>query len=197
MSDRDAAGINSQHNACTFREDCQAEALLAERDAEIARLRKILGWVAQNPEERAYWLGSVTALELDVKDAEIARLRDALTSKGFVECGIPACNCGSWHHRYGLPERFAEIKEVLRDADVLNNDTGNLPLNAIKKLISQRDAVARLSEDAARYRLTPAVIQCLKRGLNCWPEQNNAEGAEIREILKKAEEVKLRIGEDV
>ena len=45
--------------------------------------------------------------------------------------------------------------------------------------------------------LTPAVIQCLKRGLNCWPEQNIVEGAEIRKILEKAEEVKLRIGEDV
>lgn len=48
-----------------------------------------------------------------------------------------------------------------------------------------------------KVKLTPAIIACLKRGLNCWPEQNNAEGAEIREILKKAEEVKLRIGEDV
>ena len=186
MSDRDAAGINSPHNACMFR-----------KDAEIARLRKVLGWVDGE------WHDTDCEIckQLDVKNAEIARLRDALTSKGFVECGIPACNCGSWHHRYGLPERWAEIKEVLIDADVLNNDTGNTPLNAIKKLISQlaeRDAeIARLSEDAARYRLTPAVIACLKRGLNCWPEQNNAEGAEIREILKKAEEVKLRIGEDV
>jgi hypothetical protein len=225
MSDRDAAGINSIHNACTFRKYCRkAEAQLAEKDAEIARLRKVLGWVAQNPEERAYWLGSVTALvagggkmscphgewhdtdceickQLDVKDAEIARLRDVLASKGFVECGIPACDCGSWHHRYGLPERWAEIKEVLIDADVLNNDTGNMPLNAIKKLISQlaeRDAeIARLSEDAARYRLTPAVVACLKRGLNCWPLQNFSDGAEIREILRQAEEVKLRIGEDV
>ena len=51
-----------------------------------------------------------------------------------------------------------------------------------------------------KIELTQAVIECLKRGLNCWPEQNNAEGAEsaeIREILEKAEEVKLRIGEDV
>ena len=48
-----------------------------------------------------------------------------------------------------------------------------------------------------KIELTAAVIQCLKRGLNCWPEQNNAEGAEIREILRQAEEVKLRIGEDV
>jgi len=184
--------LDSPHNACTFRADCRkAEAQLAERDEEIARLRKILGWVAQE------WHDCEICKQLDVKDAEIARLRDVLISKGFVECGIPACNCCSWHHRYGLPERWAEIKAVLIDADVLNNDTGNTPLNAIKKLISQRDAVARLSEDAARYRLTPAVIQCLKRGLNCWPEQNNAEGAEIREILRQSEEVKLRIGEDV
>ena len=183
MSDRDAAGIDSPHNACMFRADCRkAEALLAERDEEIARLRKILGWVAQE------WHDCEICKQLDVKNAEIARLRDVLISKGFVECGIPACDCRSWHHRYGLPERWAEIKAVLIDADVLNNDTGNTLLNAIKKLISQRDAVDRL---------TPAVIQCLKRGLNCWPEQNFADGAEIREILKKAEKVKLRIGEDV
>ena len=48
-----------------------------------------------------------------------------------------------------------------------------------------------------KIELTVAVIQCLKRGLNCWPEQNNAEGAEIREILRQAEEVKLKIGEDI
>ena len=48
-----------------------------------------------------------------------------------------------------------------------------------------------------KIELTQAVIECLKRGLNCWPEQNFADGAEIREILKQAEEVKLRIAEDV
>ena len=41
--------------------------------------------------------------------------------------------------------------------------------------------------------LTPAVVACLKRGLNCWPEQNDAEGIEIKEILKLAE----KIAEDV
>ena len=72
-------------------------------------------------------------------EAEIDELTDVLIRQGFARCDIPACNCGSWHHKYGLPERFAEIKEVLRDADVLNNDTGNMLLNAIKKLIAQRD----------------------------------------------------------
>ena len=46
-------------------------------------------------------------------------------------------------------------------------------------------------------KLTPAVIACLKRGLNCWPKQNDAEGIEIKEILAQAEEIKLRIGVDV
>jgi hypothetical protein len=45
--------------------------------------------------------------------------------------------------------------------------------------------------------LTPAVIACLKRGLNCWPLQNDAVGIEIKEILAQAEETKLRIGVDV
>ena len=48
-----------------------------------------------------------------------------------------------------------------------------------------------------KIELTPAVVACLKRGLNCWPQQNFADGAEIRKILEKAEEVKLRIAEDV
>ena len=51
-----------------------------------------------------------------------------------------------------------------------------------------------------KVELTQAVIDCLKRGLNCWPEQNFADDAEIREILAwaaMAEEIKLRIGEDV
>lgn len=42
-------------------------------------------------------------------------------------------------------------------------------------------------------KLTPAVIACLKRGLNCWPQQNYSEGLEIKEILKQAE----KIAEDV
>jgi len=48
-----------------------------------------------------------------------------------------------------------------------------------------------------KIELTPAVIACLKRGLNCWPQQNDAHGLEIKEILAQAEEAKLRIAEDV
>jgi hypothetical protein len=35
-----------------------------------------------------------------------------------------------------------------------------------------------------KIELTPAVIACLKRGLNCWAKQNDAEGIEIKEILR-------------
>ena len=38
-----------------------------------------------------------------------------------------------------------------------------------------------------KIELTLAVIACLKRGLNCWPQQNFAEGLEIKEILKNDE----------
>ena len=48
-----------------------------------------------------------------------------------------------------------------------------------------------------KIELTPAVIACLKRGLNCWPQQNYSEGLEIKEILKNDETEKLRIAEDV
>lgn len=41
-----------------------------------------------------------------------------------------------------------------------------------------------------KIELTTAVVECLKRGLNCWPLQNDADGIEIKEILKQAEEVK-------
>jgi hypothetical protein len=79
-------------------------------------------------------------------EARVKELEDVLIRKGFVRCDIAACNCGSWHHRYGLPERFAEIKEVLRNADVLNNETGNLPINAIRKLVEQRTQAEALAE---------------------------------------------------
>jgi len=44
-----------------------------------------------------------------------------------------------------------------------------------------------------KIELTTAVVECLKRGLNCWPQQNDAVGLEIKEILKQAE----KIAEDV
>ena len=48
-----------------------------------------------------------------------------------------------------------------------------------------------------KIKLTLAVIACLKRGLNCWPQQNDAVGLEIKEILAQVEEAKIRIAEDL
>lgn len=76
--------------------------------------------------------------------AENERLRDVLHLNGFVRCDIAACNCGSWHARFGLRERFDEIKEDLADAGhPLTNDNGNMPRNALRELIAERDAQAR------------------------------------------------------
>jgi hypothetical protein len=85
--------------------------------------------------------------ELTAANARIAELKQVLLQKGFVPCDSPMCNCGSWHHRYGLPERWDEIKGELYEAGVLNNSTGNTPLNAIKKLVEQR---GELEKDAGR-----------------------------------------------
>ena len=78
------------------------------------------------------------AVELIALRAE----RDALLRHGFVPCDIPACNCGSWHPRFGYPERMREIADALADAGhELSNENGNKPLNALRQLVAERDAL--------------------------------------------------------
>ena len=80
------------------------------------------------------------AVELIALRAE----RDALLRHGFVPCDIPACNCGSWHPRFGYPERMREIADALADAGhELSNENGNKPLNALRQLVAERDALAK------------------------------------------------------
>ena len=113
----------------TFFEGYEHDTILAKAASEIERLESELAAASFGGHPfRRY-----TAVELV----------DILHRSGFVECDIAACNCGSWHHRYGLPERFNEIHDLLRDAGVLDNSTGNLASNAIKKLIEQRDSAAK------------------------------------------------------
>lgn len=65
---------------------------------------------------------------------------DVLLRHGFVRCDIPACNCGSWHPKYGLPERLEEIRIALDDAGhPLTNDNGHLVLRALEALIAERN----------------------------------------------------------
>lgn len=74
-------------------------------------------------------------------------LQDVLIRNGFVRCDIAACNCGSWHARYGLRERFEELRDMLDEAGhPLCNENGNLVRNALQSLIEERD----------RLRATPA-----------------------------------------
>lgn len=86
-------------------------------------------------------------LENDMYENEtVEELRDVLRRNGFVPCDIAACNCGSWHPRYGLQERWEEIKEAVSEAGhPLCNDNGHILLNAIKELIAERD---KLHDDA-------------------------------------------------
>ena len=82
----------------------------------------------------------------DMYEETVASLRDTLTRNGFVRCDIPACNCGSWHHRYGLPERFEQIRYMLAEAGYeLCNENGHLVSKALAQLIND---LAAAKEDA-------------------------------------------------
>lgn len=85
------------------------------------------------------------------QERERDELEDVLRRNGFVRCYIPACNCGSWHHKYGLPERWAELKDALAEAGhPLTNDNGNRMLNALRALIAERDEALRRLDRPAR-----------------------------------------------
>jgi hypothetical protein len=97
------------------------------------------------------------AQEISTLTTERDDLRDVLLRSGFVPCDVPACNCGSWHHRYGLPERMRDIEDTLSEAGhELSNANGHLPINALKALVAERDErrrqLAEAERDAVRYR---------------------------------------------
>ena len=75
-------------------------------------------------------------------------LRDVLHRNGFVRCYIAACNCGSWHARYGLPERMAQLCDMLANAGhPPTNANGNLVSGALRELIAriaQADSIITL-----------------------------------------------------
>ena len=97
------------------------------------------------PEQR-FAEAEAMALVLSHED-RIQRLTDALTRNGFVRCDVPACNCGSWHARFGLPERMAELKQLLDDAGYpLCNENGGLVSLALSALIAERDALRAMLE---------------------------------------------------
>ena len=85
---------------------------------------------------------------------------DVLRRNGFVLCDIAACNCGSWHARYGIPERMAEIKDALTEAGhPMTNENGHLPIKALAELVKERDEARAEVE-----RLRSAFVHCHVRG---------------------------------
>lgn len=85
--------------------------------------------------------------ELAAVTAERDALRDVLRHSGFVPCDIFACNCGSWHPRYGLYERMQEIKEALAEAGhEMSNENGHSPLKALKQLIAELESLREAAQ---------------------------------------------------
>lgn len=110
----------------------------------VALFAQFMGEWRETTSAHAEPLYTAATLREAVKRAreEQDDLADVLLRNGFVRCDIAACNCGSWHARYGLPQRMEEIKGVLSDAGhPLCNENGNLVLNALKQLIAERDAL--------------------------------------------------------
>ena len=80
----------------------------------------------------------------------VTELRDILIRNGFSPCDMPGCNCGGWHHRYGLPERWEEVKQAVADAGYpLSNENGHRLIKAVDDLVSERDRLRKLVADAA------------------------------------------------
>lgn len=107
------------------------------------RLRKCLELYDPNPKYLQEQIGDAID-EIDSATAERDALQAVLHRHGFVRCDIPACNCGSWHPRYGLPERMQELKDDLADAGhELCNANGHLVRNALRALIGERDKAVK------------------------------------------------------
>lgn len=107
--------------------------------------------IPMTPEEIVLKLNHYADLErqLDAANARAEELEDRLVRSGFVRCDLPACNCGSWHQRYGLPERMAEIRTALADAGHPPcNDNGNLISNALNELIQENDELRSRNHEA-------------------------------------------------
>jgi len=93
-------------------------------------------------------------------------LTDYLLRHGFVRCDIPACNCGSWHHRYGLPERWDELKDDIAEAGhPLCNDNGNNLRNALRQLVTERDKLREVV--AAAEEMLKMLVDQGRNGCGC------------------------------
>lgn len=126
----------------------EAAAALEDQERELEAARKCECPMCGTA--HADLLTSQLRVERDAARADNMKLAGVLLFNGFVECDIPACNCGSWHHRYGLPERWDEIKsELAESGHPLRNANGHSVMKALRELIADRD-VARAECEALR-----------------------------------------------
>lgn len=89
---------------------------------------------------------------MDKRNETVDDLRDVLIRAGFVRCDIAACNCGSWHHRYGLPERFNDFEQALTEAGHPPcNANGHVVVRALAGLIAERDSLLAALQASIGY----------------------------------------------
>lgn len=142
----------------------EAECNLVAADANVERLRAALERIVTLSEQDDRWhgpaliaraaLGQSQGSESADRNAETGSerrnpyeetadtLRDFLRREGYVRCDSQACNCGSYHGRFGLHERWQDMKDALAEAGhPLTNANGNTPLRALRELIAERDAL--------------------------------------------------------
>ena len=104
---------------------------------------------------------------MDERQESADDLRDVLRRNGFVRCDVAACNCGSWHARYGLTERWTEVKDALHDAGHPPcNENGNLVSKALYALIAERDSLR--AELATFTPLRAKGVVDADDNLDCW-----------------------------
>ncbi len=126
-------------------------------ETEIEARDALLDFISENgtaSEGVQYYLDRYVRAALAAKGEgmsdTVEELRDVLLRNGFVPCDIPACNCGSWHARFGLRERFEEIKDDLDAAGhPPSNANGNSPRGALRDLIADRDRLRAAVEALA------------------------------------------------
>ena len=93
------------------------------------------------PSRNDNYIEVVTAADYAAVEAERDNAVGFIRRKGYHECDIAACNCGSWHDTY-LPWRlrFYELVDALRQAGF---DTLQLTAQvALTNLVAERDALA-------------------------------------------------------
>jgi outer membrane murein-binding lipoprotein Lpp len=87
--------------------------------------------------------------------SEVDDLKDILLRNGFVPCDVPACNCGSWHPRYGATALIREIATALEDGGISTNGI-TIPA-AVNSLIAKNAELEQRVKDARRKALEEAA----------------------------------------